>query len=112
MKTIGGNRFDKMVSQFKAYIITEELIKHEGNICKAAEALGMHRNSLSRNIEEHEVDLQAIKRKFRDGRDRGSNVQVLEQRTGKGSVSGHTSAEAGAMDDAAGEGTLLENAGA
>lgn len=45
------SRFFIAVKQFKAYIITEELIKNNWNVCKTATALGLHRNSLSRQID-------------------------------------------------------------
>ena len=53
-----GSKLYKIVKQFKAYIITEELIKHNWSVSKTARTLGIHRNSLTRHIADLEIVLQ------------------------------------------------------
>ncbi len=45
-----GIRYDDAVREFKKQYLREVLITHRGNQCKAAEELGMHRNTLSRTM--------------------------------------------------------------
>lgn len=92
------NRFETMVSQFKTYIITEELIKYDGNISKTAAAFGIHRNSLSRNIIEHNIDLEEIKAKVKERK----NAQAHSIPVATGSVSVIDGGRAGS-EPAAGE---------
>ena len=47
-----GVAYSDAVRQFKKRFILEVLAKHRGNQCKAAEELGMHRNTLSRTLTE------------------------------------------------------------
>lgn len=56
-----GIRFDDAVRQFKRAFIREVLIRHRGNQCKAAEELGMHRNTLSRAMAELELNLSEVR---------------------------------------------------
>jgi ABC-2 type transport system ATP-binding protein len=51
-----GIRYEEAVREFKKQYLREVLIAHRGNQCKAAEELGMHRNTLSRTIEELGLD--------------------------------------------------------
>ncbi len=51
-----GVSYSEAVRQFKRRYILEVLAQHKGNQCKAAEALGMHRNTLSRTLTELEMD--------------------------------------------------------
>jgi DNA-binding NtrC family response regulator len=55
-----GIRRDEAVREFEKNYLEQLLIEHRGNRCKAARAAGMHRNTLSRNIEEHQIDLKRI----------------------------------------------------
>jgi DNA-binding protein Fis len=48
----GGIRYDEAVREFKKRFLMEVLAHHRGNQCKAAKALGVHRNTLSRMIAE------------------------------------------------------------
>ncbi len=43
-----GIRYEDAVREFKKQFLREVLVAHRGNQCKAAEELGMHRNTLSR----------------------------------------------------------------
>ncbi len=52
----GGIPYTEAVREFKKRFILEILSSHRGNQCKAAKELGMHRNTLSRTIEELGID--------------------------------------------------------
>ena len=58
-----GVRYEDAVREFKRTYLREVLIANRGNQCKAAEELGMHRNTLSRTIAELKIDV----RQLRDG---------------------------------------------
>jgi DNA-binding NtrC family response regulator len=45
-----GVRFDDAQREFEKRFITHVLAKADGNLCRAADLLGMHRNTLSRKI--------------------------------------------------------------
>ena len=45
-----GVRFEDANREFEKRFIAHVLSKAEGNLCKAADLLGMHRNTLSRKI--------------------------------------------------------------
>jgi len=47
-----GVTYDNAVREFKKRFILEVLTRHRGNQCKAADELGMHRNTLSRTLAE------------------------------------------------------------
>jgi len=51
-----GIPYAEAVRQFKKRYILEVLAHHKGNQCKAAEELGMHRNTLSRKIYLYKLD--------------------------------------------------------
>ncbi len=52
----GGITYTEAVREFKKRFILEVLAGHRGNQCKAAKELGMHRNTLSRTLEELGID--------------------------------------------------------
>ncbi len=56
-----GVSYSEAVRQFKRRYILEVLAQHKGNQCKAAEELGMHRNTLSRTLAELEMDTAQIR---------------------------------------------------
>jgi Fis family transcriptional regulator len=56
-----GVSYSEAVRQFKRRYILEVLAHHKGNQCKAAEELGMHRNTLSRTLAELEMDSTQIR---------------------------------------------------
>jgi DNA-binding NtrC family response regulator len=56
-----GVRFDDAVREFKRAFLREVLVAHRGNQCKAAEELGMHRNTLSRAMAELGLSLAEVR---------------------------------------------------
>jgi DNA-binding NtrC family response regulator len=56
-----GVNYTDAVRQFKRRYILEVLAQHKGNQCKAAEELGMHRNTLSRTLAELDLDTTQIR---------------------------------------------------
>ena len=56
-----GVRYDDAVRQFKRQYLLEVLRAHRGNQCKAAEELGMHRNTLSRAMAELGLELAEVR---------------------------------------------------
>jgi DNA-binding NtrC family response regulator len=56
-----GIRYDDAVREFKRQYLREVLITHRGNQCKAAEELGMHRNTLSRTMAELGLNLAEVR---------------------------------------------------
>ncbi len=60
-----GVSYSDSVKQFKRRYILEVLAHHKGNQCKAAEELGMHRNTLSRTLAELELDTAQIRNGMR-----------------------------------------------
>jgi Fis family transcriptional regulator, factor for inversion stimulation protein len=56
-----GIRYEDAVREFKRQYLREVLVAHRGNQCKAAEELGMHRNTLSRTMAELGLDLAEVR---------------------------------------------------
>lgn len=56
-----GILYSEAVREFKKRFIITVLQENNGNQCKAARALGMHRNTLSRTIAELELDVRAVR---------------------------------------------------
>ncbi len=56
-----GIRYDEAVREFKRQYLREVLVAHRGNQCKAAEELGMHRNTLSRAMAELGLSLTEVR---------------------------------------------------
>ena len=56
-----GVSYTEAVRQFKRRYIFEVLAHHKGNQCKAAEELGMHRNTLSRTMQELKIDVRPLR---------------------------------------------------
>ncbi len=50
-----GIRFSDASREFERRFISRVLAESDGNLSKAAEVLGMHRNTLSRKIAEHRL---------------------------------------------------------
>lgn len=55
--------YSEAVREFKKRFIATVLEENNGNQCRAARQLGMHRNTLSRTVTELKIDV----RQFRDG---------------------------------------------
>jgi Fis family transcriptional regulator len=60
-----GVTYADAVRDFKKRYILEVLAHHRGNQCKAAEELGMHRNTLSRTLTELGMDSTQIRQGMR-----------------------------------------------
>lgn len=60
-----GISYADAVREFKKRFLLEVLVRHRGNQCKAAEELGMHRNTLSRTLAELDLDSTQIRRGIR-----------------------------------------------
>jgi len=56
-----GVRYEEAVREFKKQYLREVLVTHRGNQCKAAEELGMHRNTLSRAMADLGLDLAEVR---------------------------------------------------
>lgn len=56
-----GMSYADAVREFKRRYLLEVLARHRGNQCKAAEELGMHRNTLSRTLNELNLDSAEIR---------------------------------------------------
>jgi DNA-binding NtrC family response regulator len=50
-----GVRYEDAQKEFEKKFIAHVLEKSDGNLCKAATMLGMHRNTLSRKISEYRL---------------------------------------------------------
>ena len=50
-----GVRYEDAQREFEKKFIAHVLEKSDGNLCKAATMLGMHRNTLSRKISEYRL---------------------------------------------------------
>jgi len=57
----GGILYSEAVREFKKRFILTVLEENNGNQCKAARQLGMHRNTLSRTIDELKIDVRAVR---------------------------------------------------
>jgi len=56
-----GIRYEDAVRDFKRQYLREVLESHRGNQCKAAEELGMHRNTLSRAMADLGLNLAEVR---------------------------------------------------
>ena len=54
-----GVHFEDAVREFEKRFISRVLAESDGNLSKAADVLGMHRNTLSRKISEHRLKRHA-----------------------------------------------------
>ncbi|MSO29575.1 MAG: histidine kinase [Acidobacteria bacterium] len=50
-----GVRFEDANREFEKRFIIHVLSKADGNLCRAADLLGMHRNTLSRKVAEYRL---------------------------------------------------------
>ena len=50
-----GISYEDAHREFEKKFISHILVKAEGNLCQAADLLGMHRNTLSRKITEYRL---------------------------------------------------------
>lgn len=56
-----GILYSEAVREFRKRFILTVLEQNNGNQCKAARQLGMHRNTLSRTIAELDLDVRAVR---------------------------------------------------
>jgi len=71
--------YSEAVREFKRCFIATVLEENKGNQCRAARQLGMHRNTLSRTLDELKINV----REFRDGGrrpPRGTRPVVYEKK--------------------------------
>ena len=73
--------YSEAVREFKKRFILTVLEENKGNQCRAARALGMHRNTLSRTITELRIDV----RQLRDGKrpPRSARVATYDKRAAR-----------------------------
>ncbi|MBM3779500.1 MAG: hypothetical protein FJW23_14895 [Acidimicrobiia bacterium] len=50
-----GIRYQDALREFEKRFLAEVLDQADGNVCRAADVLGIHRNTLSRKIAEHRL---------------------------------------------------------
>jgi Fis family transcriptional regulator, factor for inversion stimulation protein len=77
-----GILYSEAVREFKKRFLLTVLQENQGNQCKAARQLGMHRNTLSRTIAELKVDV----RQLRDGArrpPRSARPMVMEKKVAR-----------------------------
>lgn len=76
-----GILYAEAVGEFKKVFIAHVLQQNQGNQCKAARQLGMHRNTLSRTLSELGLDVKEM-RKPRDVRrpPRSAQTVALEKK--------------------------------
>lgn len=77
-----GILYSEAVREFKKRFILTVLQENQGNQCKAARQLGMHRNTLSRTIAELKVDV----RQLRDGArrpPRSARPMIMERKAAR-----------------------------
>jgi DNA-binding NtrC family response regulator len=60
-----GILYSEAVREFKKRFLLTVLEENHGNQCKAARELGMHRNTLSRTINELELDVATLRNGMR-----------------------------------------------
>jgi len=53
--------YSEAVREFKKRFIVTVLEENHGNQCKAARVLGMHRNTLSRTMQELKIDVHLLR---------------------------------------------------
>jgi DNA-binding NtrC family response regulator len=56
-----GIRYEDAVREFKKQYLREVLLAHRGNQCKAADEMGIHRNTLSRTMAELGLNLAEVR---------------------------------------------------
>lgn len=72
-----GILYSEAVREFKKRFLQTVLQENNGNQCKAARELGMHRNTLSRTITELKLDVRGIRNGARRP-PRGARPQPLD----------------------------------
>ena len=55
-----GIRYEDALREFDRRFIVEVVEKSDGNLCKAADTLGVHRNTLARKIKELKIKPRSL----------------------------------------------------
>jgi DNA-binding protein Fis len=55
-----GIHYEDALREFDRRFIVEVVDKSDGNLCKAADILGVHRNTLSRKIKDLKIKARAV----------------------------------------------------
>ena len=71
----GGILYSEAVREFKKSFLTHVLQQNRGNQSKAAKQLGMHRNTLSRTLNELDLDVRTLRK------DQGQNQDPVKERS-------------------------------
>jgi Fis family transcriptional regulator len=58
-----GILFDEAIGEFEKRFIKRTLERADGNQCRAAKMLGIHRNTLSRKIGEYKLDHYGVRKR-------------------------------------------------
>jgi Fis family transcriptional regulator len=58
-----GILFEEAIGEFEKRFIKRTLERAQGNQCRAAKMLGIHRNTLSRKLGEYKLDQQKLTRR-------------------------------------------------
>ena len=58
-----GILFEEALGEFEKRFIKRTLERAQGNQCRAAKMLGIHRNTLSRKIDEYKLDHHKLTRR-------------------------------------------------
>jgi DNA-binding protein Fis len=77
-----GILYSEAVREFKKRFLQTVLQENNGNQCKAARELGMHRNTLSRTIAELKLDVRGIRNGARRP-PRAARPQQLEKKAAR-----------------------------
>jgi len=77
-----GILYSEAVREFKKRFLLSVLQENNGNQCKAARELGMHRNTLSRTIAELKLDVRAIRTGARRP-PRAARPQAMEKKAAR-----------------------------
>jgi Fis family transcriptional regulator, factor for inversion stimulation protein len=77
-----GILYAEAVREFKKVFIAHVLEQNKGNQCKAARQLGMHRNTLSRTLQELEVDVRELRKGMRRP-PRSAKPLILEKKAAR-----------------------------
>ncbi len=79
--------YSEAVREFKKRFIVAVLEENRGNQCKAARELGMHRNTLSRTMQELKIDVRPCGPKRSVRRAARVRLRWKENRRGRGARS-------------------------
>jgi Fis family transcriptional regulator, factor for inversion stimulation protein len=78
-----GILYSEAVREFKKRFLLNVLQQNNGNQCKAARELGMHRNTLSRTISELKLDVRSLRNGTRRPPRGAARPQLLEKKAAR-----------------------------